>query len=333
MNRDYKPKHVRGPMRSLQTLLLALVGFTFAAYPAKAETKVVSTTGMVADIVSNIAGDCFEVEAMMGPGIDPHLYQASASDVRALQTATIIFYSGLYLEGQLGEVFDNLQNRRPVVAVTQAVPEANIIKTSDGYGVDPHVWMDASLWAMTSDLIKDELAKLEPQCQEQLAANSSSYQSQLLALHDWVKTSIASIPEEQRILVTAHDAFNYYSRAYGIDVTGIQGISTEAEAAIADIRETVDIVVERQVPAIFVESTINPRTIDAVKQAALDRGHELGIGGELYSDAMGEPGTMEGTYIGMIYANTKAITEALGGTLPPLPGELSSWAETWKVSP
>lgn len=308
---------------------LALSVFTACA--PKAEPKVVTTTGMIGDVIKTIAGDCFDIEVMMGPGIDPHLYKASAGDVKTLQSASIIFYSGLHLEGQLGEVFEALQGKRPVVAVTQNIPETSILKTSSGYGVDPHVWMDASLWASTLDVVKNELSKLEPDCQAKMQSNADTFKPQLLALHDWVKISIASIPDQQRILVTAHDAFNYYGKAYGIDVAGIQGISTESEAAIADIRETANTVVERKVPAIFVESTINPRTIDAVMQAVLDKGQELAIGGQLYSDAMGQAGTAGGTYIGMIYENTKAITEALGGTVPPLPQELEAWAQTWKV--
>ena len=231
----------------------------------------------------------------------------------------------------MAEVLEGLEGKRPVEAVTSNIPEANILKTSGGYGIDPHVWMDASLWATTIDVIKDELVQIKPDCKESIEANALMYKPQVLALHQWVKETLSSIPEQQRILVTAHDAFNYYGQAYGIDVAGIQGISTEAEAAIADIRDTVDTIVERKVPAIFVESTINPRTIEAVKQAALNRGQELKIGGELYSDAMGEVGTAGGTYIGMIYENTKTITEALGGQLAPLPDDLSDWATTWKV--
>lgn len=315
---------------------IIIVGLSFifllGSCVAQAEPKVVVTIAMLGDIVKEIGGECVDVEVMMGPGIDPHLYKASAGDVRTLQNADIIFYSGLHLEGQLGEVFENLAQRRPVIAVTErAVAEESIIKTSSDYGVDPHVWMDSSLWAQTTDVIAEELSKLKPDCASDINTRAQTYKPQLLALHDWVKASIASIPEEQRILVTAHDAFFYYANAYAIEVAGIQGISTESEAAIADIRETVDIIVERNVPAIFVESTINPRTIEAVKQAVEDRGQSIVIGGELFSDAMGESGTAGGTYIGMIFENTKAITEALGGQIAPLPAELGAWAQQWTI--
>ena len=316
-------------------IIFSLLTFSllFTACAPEGEPKVVTTIGMLGDIVQTVGGDCVETEVMMGPGIDPHLYKASAGDVKTLQNADIIFYSGLHLEGQLGEVFENLQDKRPVIAAAErAVTEANVIQTDDSYGVDPHVWMDASLWAQTVDVVAEELSTLKPDCAEAIATRAEVYKPQLEALHTWTNESIATIPEEQRILVTAHDAFAYYSRAYDIDVAGIQGISTEAEAAIADIRDTVDTIVERNVPAIFVESTINPRAIEAVKQAAQDRGRTVEVGGELFSDAMGEAGTADGTNIGMIYSNTKTITEALGGEVAPLPDDLQAWANQWGVS-
>lgn len=314
-------------------LLLFAMSFITSGCAPEGEPKVVTTIGMLGDIVQTVGGDCIEVEVMMGPGIDPHLYKASASDVKTLQNADIIFYSGLHLEGQLGEVFEGLQNKRPVIAVAErAVSDEDIIKTDDTYGVDPHVWMNASLWAQTVDVIAEELSTLKPDCTEAIAERANAYKPQLEALHSWTQESIATIPEEQRILVTAHDAFSYYSQAYGIDVAGIQGISTEAEAAIADIRDTVDTIVERTVPAIFVESTINPRAIEAVKQAAEDRGHTVEVGGQLFSDAMGEAGTANGTYIGMIYSNTETITEALGGEVAPLPDVLDAWVNQWGIN-
>ena len=318
----------------MRTYLFVLtLSLLFTGCAPEGEPKVVTTIGMLGDIVQTVGGDCVDVEVMMGPGIDPHLYKASAGDVKTLQNADIIFYSGLHLEGQLGEVFEDLQEKRPVIAVAErAVADEDVIKTDDSYGVDPHVWMDASLWAQTIDVVVEALSTLNPDCAEAISTRAEAYKPQLEALHTWTLESVATIPEEQRILVTAHDAFTYYSQAYDIDVAGIQGISTEAEAAIADIRDTVDVIVERNVPAIFVESTINPRAIEAVKQAAEDRGHTVEVGGQLFSDAMGEAGTANGTYIGMIYSNTKTITEALGGEIMPLPEELQVWANSWGVS-
>ncbi len=292
----------------------------------------VVTIGMIGDVARNVAGDCVRVEALMGPGIDPHLYRASASDVRAFQQADAIFYSGYSLEGQLGEVLGRLAEVKPTVAVSpSAIDPAELITVQDIYGIDPHLWMDASLWAEIAPVIAATLGEVASDCAEAMQARAAAYQDQLAALHDWIGESIASIPEGQRILVTAHDAFNYYGRAYGIEVEGIQGISTEAEAGVADIRDTVDLVVARGLPAVFVESTINPRTVQAMVDAAAERGHTIRIGGELFSDAMGEDGTPGGTYIGMLYENTVTIVEALGGTPAPLPEALHDWAGTWGI--
>jgi manganese/zinc/iron transport system substrate-binding protein len=310
---------------------LALSAPVRAQAPDDAPLAVV-TIGMIGDVAETVAGDCVRVEALMGPGIDPHLYRASASDVRAFQEADAILYSGYSLEGQLGEVLGRLAEVKPTVAVSpSAIDPAALITVQDIYGIDPHLWMDAGLWAEIAPVIADTLGEVAPDCAEAMMARAEAYRDRLAALHAWIGESVASIPEGQRILVTAHDAFNYYGRAYGIEVEGIQGISTEAEAGVADIRDTVDLVVERGVPAVFVESTINPRTVQAMVDAAAERGHTIRIGGELYSDAMGEAGTAGGTYIGMLYENTVTIVEALGGTPAPLPEALHDWAEAWGI--
>jgi manganese/zinc/iron transport system substrate-binding protein len=309
---------------------------SFAAAPAQAQTspaKVLATIGMIGDVVDNVGGECVEVTTLMGPGVDPHLYQARAQDVQAFQNAEAILYSGYSLEGQLGDVLKRFSAMKPTVAVSpSSIEPSALISVQDIYGIDPHLWMDPSLWARIAPTIAGTLGELRPECADQIQANATHYVEQLTALHEWVKQSVASVPQEQRILVTAHDAFAYYGRAYGIEVEGIQGISTEAEAAVADIRETVELVVQREVPAIFIESTINPRTVQAVIDAARERDHEVVIGGELFSDAMGEKGTAGGTYIGMIYKNTVNIVEALGGKLAALPDELAPWAEQWNVA-
>lgn len=307
-----------------------------AAATAKAQSdpiKVLATIGMVGDVVDNVGGECVKVTTLMGPGVDPHLYQARAQDVQRFQDAEVILYSGYSLEGQLGDVLERFSATKPTVAVSPtSIEPGELISVQDIYGIDPHLWMDPSLWARIAPVIAQTLGELRPDCADEMQANATRYVAQLNALHEWVTQSIASIPEKQRILVTAHDAFAYYGRAYGIEVEGIQGISTEAEPAVADIRETVDLVVQREVPAIFVESTINPRTIQAVIDAARERGHEVVIGGQLFSDAMGEKGTAGGTYIGMIYENTVNIVEALGGNLPTIPEELRPWAEEWNIA-
>ena len=324
---------VRAVMFALALTVAALADARSGAATPGGQPRVVATVGMIADVARNVAGECAEVTALMGPGVDPHLYRASARDVRLLQQADAILYSGFALEGQLGEILDKLGQARPAVAVSPAaVPFEALITAQGSYGVDPHLWMDGHLWAGTVRVITDLIGELAPECAEAMRDRAHDYRARLEALHDWIKASVATIPSEQRTLVTAHDAFAYYGRAYGIEVAGIQGISTEAEAGVADIRSVVDLVVERRVPAVFVESTINPRTIQAVIEAAAQRGQPIRIGGRLYSDAMGEPGTPGGTYIGMLFENTKAIVEGLGGRLAPLPDALQDWAAGWNIT-
>ena len=307
----------------------ALLSFGAGVY-AQEPLNVVSTVGMLNDVVENVGGECVNATALMGAGVDPHLYQASAKDVQLLQNAEVIFYSGYVLEGQLGEVLERFAEQKPTVAASPAsVDPSDLITVQNVYGIDPHLWMDLRLWAKLAPTVANTLAELRPECAEQLQANVKGYTNELMALDGWIEESIASVPEQQRILITAHDAFNYYGRAYNLEVLGIQGISTEAEAAVADIRSTVAIIAERQVPAIFVETTINPRTAESVIQASRDRGQAVEIGGQLFSDALGEDGTVGGTYLGMLYENTKTITQALGGTVPPLPEALGGWASQW----
>jgi manganese/zinc/iron transport system substrate-binding protein len=312
----------------------ALLAMALGAGGALADgpAQVLATTGMIGDVARTVAGDCATVDVLMAPGVDPHLFKASAGDVRALQRAELILFSGYSLEGQLGDVLDKLGRQKPTLAVAEAaVPAAELITAQDGHGIDPHVWMDASLWQRTARVIAAAVGEVAPDCAPAMAERAEAYEAELAALHHWIATSVATIPEPQRILVTAHDAFSYYGRAYGIEVAGIQGISTESEAGIADIRAMVDAVVARRVPAVFIESTINPRTVQAVIDAAAARGHALRMGGELYADAMGAEGMADGTFIGMLVANTRAIVAALGGRLAPLPEVLRPWAERWNV--
>ena len=322
------------PMLSRSILLATAASLSLAPLGATAQepVSVVATVGMIGDIAQILGGDCIAVDTMMGPGIDPHLYQATAQDVQTLNGADLILYSGYGLEGQLGDVFARYAERVPTLAVSEAgIARDDLITTDDAYGVDPHLWMDVSLWARIVPVMAAQLSESAPDCAADIAANAQAYEAQLAALNDWTRQTIASIPQTQRILVTAHDAFAYYGRAYDIEVAGIQGISTQSEAAIADIRQTADLIVEREVPAIFVESTINPRTIQAVIEAANQAGQPVEIGGELFSDAMGDPATAGGNYIGMIHANTAAIATALGGTPAPLPPALADWAAQWSI--
>jgi manganese/zinc/iron transport system substrate-binding protein len=323
-------------MKNLLTTAAATGLLIAGMVPATAQVgpvNAVVTIAMIGDVVENIGGDCVEVTAIMGSGVDPHLYQASAADVQTFRNADVIFYSGYSLEGQLGDVLGRFGEEKPTIAVSPAsIDPGSLITVQDVYGIDPHIWMDASLWSNIAPTIAAAIAELRPDCTDLLNANVAKYQAELAALHDWAVDSIASIPEAQRTLVTAHDAFGYYGRAYGIRVEAIQGISTESEASVADIRATVDAVVQAGVPALFIETTINPRTIQAVIDAAQQQGLEVEIGGELFSDAMGEEGTPASTYIGMIFENTVKITQALGGEVAPVPDALLGWADEWNAA-
>ncbi|MDZ7802037.1 MAG: zinc ABC transporter substrate-binding protein [Trueperaceae bacterium] len=323
----------RAPAGILAAAIAAVALLPGAASAQKAPVRVLATVGMIADVAENVGGACVEVTQLMGPGVDPHLYQASARDVRAFRDAELILYAGYSLEGQLGAVLERFSDQKPTLAVAPAsITPDELITTQDVYGIDPHLWMDASLWSRIAPSIAGAVAELAPDCADAMHANADAYVARLQALHDWAGDALATIPEGQRLMVTAHDAFAYFGRAYALEVAGIQGISTESEAGVADIREMARLVAERDVPAIFIETTINPRTIQAVIDAARDRGHQIQIGAELYSDAMGEPGTAAGTYIGMIYENTVNVTRELGGDPPPLPPELQAWAERWNVA-
>lgn len=323
---------MRSRILAFTACLLALCAGSAQTQPEGDPLDVAITIGMVGDLVETIGGPCVRTTTLIGPGVDPHLYRPSARDVQALQRAELILYSGYSLEGQLGEVLARFATRKPTLAVTERATEAaDLIRVQGAYGVDPHLWMDVGLWAKTIPTITAAIAEQQPACAAASEARAAVYAEQLAALHDWVSAAVASIPPTQRILITAHDAFGYYGRAYGIEVTGIQGISTESEAGIADIRQMAQIIAERQVPAVFVESTINPRTVQAVVEAAADLGQTVAIGGQLYSDAMGETGTAGGTYIGMLYENTANIVRALGGRLPPLPVALHDWAKQWGI--
>lgn len=307
----------------LMIIMLAL-GLPIAAQEATPEplpgcdqpsVNVVATIGMIADVVSVIGGNCVEVTAMMGPGVDPHLYTATEGDVELLFDADIIFYGGLHLEARMTDVFEQVREGlgKPTIPVSESIPE-DLLLTAPQYNTpDPHVWMDVQLWMIVAEAIRDGLSEYLPEQADYFAQNTDAYLQEMEALDEYVREQIERIPEEQRILVTAHDAFQYYSRAYGIDVHAPQGITTEAEVGVQDIRATIDLLVERQIPTIFVESSVSPDVVEAIVAGARDRGLDVSIGGSLFSDAMGEAGTPEGTYLGMIRHNTDTIVNGLLG--------------------
>ena len=304
------------------SLLLAVLAMTGAASvgaqeaPAACESPVVhatATVGMVADVVRNVGGSCVEVNAMMGPGVDPHLYRASEGDVLRLLNADIIFYSGMHLEARLAELFQEMNTVRTTIAVAESIPDEMRLRDPNFDQPDPHAWMDAELWSYTIGATRDALAAHDPAHADYYAANADAYQEQLEELDAYVHEQIARIPEGQRVLVTAHDAFQYFGHGYGIEVFAPQGITTATEAGVNDIRRTIELLVSRQIPAVFVETSVPPDIVEAIIAGAEAQGHHVAIGGALFSDAMGEDGTPEGTYIGMIRHNVDTIVAALTG--------------------
>ncbi len=289
--------------------------------------QIVTTVGMITDVVQNVAGDRAEVNGIIGEGIDPHLYKPTTSDIKTLQSADIVFYNGLMLEGKMGDVLVRVARAgKPVLAVTEEIlSNGDYVITDETDHYDPHVWMDVSGWLKAVDVIERGLIEYDPEGEDIYLANAAKYREQLSELDAYAKKSIQSIPADLRILVTAHDAFNYMARAYGLEVRGIQGISTESEAGVRDIEELVTLLTNRKIPAIFVESSVSDKNIKALAEGAQAKGHEVKIGGELFSDAMGISGTYEGTYIGMIDHNITTIVRALGGEAPQegLNGKLS----------
>jgi manganese/zinc/iron transport system substrate-binding protein len=298
-----------------------------AALPVRAEPplKIVTTTGMIADAARVVGGDLVEVQALMGPGVDPHSYRQTRTDIVAMARADLVLWHGLYLEAQLEDFLRDLANDRAVVAVGEALPPERLIAHADYPGkFDPHVWMDPTLWAGVVAAVGDALAATDPENAATYRRNAEAYEVLLTTMAAESAAMLATVPEPARVLVTAHDAFSYFGRAYGFEVVGIQGISTESEAGLARIADLVDLLVERDVGAVFVETSVSDRNIRALIEGAAARGHAVTIGGELYSDAMGPAGTHEGTYVGIIDHNVRTVTTALGGTVPaPRPAALN----------
>jgi manganese/zinc/iron transport system substrate-binding protein len=277
--------------------------------------NIVTTTGMIADITKNVGGEHVEVTALMGPGVDPHLYKASEGDVRRLQDADLIFYNGLHLEAQMGEVLEKMNDFGvKTVAITNKIDPSLLQSPPQFAGnYDPHVWFDVTLWMKAVEQVQETLAETDPANASEYEANAAAYLTELEELHQYVLTQAETIPAEKRIIITAHDAFSYFGRAYGFEVRGLQGISTESQAGTADVQDLANFIVEKQIPAIFVESSVPQRNVEAVQAAVQAQGFDVQIGGSLFSDAMGSEGTPEGTYIGMVKHNIDIITAALKG--------------------
>ena len=274
--------------------------------------RIVATTGMVADLVKNIGGDSVDVQELMGPGVDPHLYKATQGDLTKLQKADIIFYNGLHLEGKMGEILEKLGQIKKVIAVAENIP-ANRLLGDSNYkdATDPHIWFDVNLWAATLPVVSKALINEAPENETWFRQRAHKYQQTLDTLHQWVKEEIQKIPETQRILITAHDAFNYLGRAYGMEVRGLQGISTLSEFGLKDRVDLVNFIVDRQIKAVFVETSVSEKNIQAIVEGCRQKGHQVSIGGHLYSDAMGAPDSNAGNYVGMVKSNISTIVSSL----------------------
>jgi manganese/zinc/iron transport system substrate-binding protein len=267
---------------------------------------------MIADVVDYLVGDSADVVALMGPGVDPHLYKASQGDVRKLSNANTIVYNGLHLEGKMTGILEKMSSSTNVIKMSEGLPSDRLLNSSDYAGAyDPHIWFDIDLWSEASEYAAAELIAEYPQWSSMIESKNREWQSELENLDQWCSEKIKSIPESQRVLVTAHDAFKYFGERYGIDVRGLQGISTAAEYGLRDISEMVTFMTDNKINAIFIETSVPKRAIEAVIEGCVERGHNLKIGGELYSDALGEKGSDAGTYQGMVRQNVNTIVSSL----------------------
>lgn len=299
--------------------LAAVFGFAAVAVTGASAKPidVVATTSMIADAARQVAGDRAKVTALMGPGVDPHSYRQTRSDIVALTRADLVLRHGLYLEAQLEDFFLDLEQRRNVVAVGEAISKAKLLDFAGHQGKhDPHVWMDPKLWETVVQAVRDALINTDPDGEATYRANADKHIADIEKLITYMQSVTKTVPEKSRVLLTAHDAFSYFGRGYDFEVLGIQGISTESEAGLRRVEQLVDTIVDRKIAAVFVESSVPERNVRALIEGASARGQKVEIGGTLFSDAMGEPGTYEGTYIGMIDHNATLITRALGGKAP-----------------
>ncbi|MCB9030727.1 MAG: zinc ABC transporter substrate-binding protein [Deltaproteobacteria bacterium] len=307
---------------------LFLFLFAFLTSVASASPyRIVTTTGMIADITREIAKDKANVVCLMQAGVDPHLYKPTRTDIATLSQADIVFYNGLLLEGKMTDALIRVAMAgKKVFAVTERIDKSYLLEPKEFQGhYDPHVWMDPNAWLIAAKFIHQQLVEYDRDNTEQYTENLKIYSEQLLKLSHYAENALNSVPEKSRVLITAHDAFNYFGRRFNFDVRGIQGISTESEAGVKDIEQLVKLIVERNIKAVFIESTVSQKNINALIEGSKAAGHSVKIGGQLFSDAMGIEGTYEGTYIGMIDHNVTTIARALGADLNPkgMQGKLS----------
>lgn len=295
--------------------LLAMATISLAAAEGY---RVLGTIGMVSDVVTHVAGDRATVTSMLGPGIDPHLYKPTRSDVAMMMQSDVIFYSGLMLEGKMSDVLVRLAvSGKKVYPVTELLDDTVLLQPEEFEGhYDPHVWNDPQAWMKTVDVIQAKLTEYDPDGAATYQANAAATKAKIAEVDAYAEKVLNSVPESQRVLVTAHDAFNYFARRFGYEVMGVQGLSTESEAGVKDIEALVQILVDRKITAIFVETSVSDRNIKALIEGAAAKGHKVVIGGELFSDAMGKDGTYESSFVGMVDHNVTTIARALGGDAP-----------------
>lgn len=304
---------------NIKSLIILLTAMLVISCSGKKDTpvgnrkiKIVTTTGMIKDAVEHVTGDNAEVIALMGPGVDPHLYKATQGDLEKLTSADIVFYNGLHLEGKMGEVFEKLGRLKPVIAVSKDIPEERL-RTIPGFAGthDPHIWFDVKLWEEAVKTIRGFMMQYDSASAKLYEKSAQAYLHEMDSLHVSVKTQLQQIPEKQRVLITAHDAFGYFGDAYGIEVRGLQGISTVSEFGLKDVTDLVNFIISRKIKAIFVETSVSQKSINAVVEGCNQKGWQVKIGGSLYSDAMGAAGTPSGNYLGMVSANVNTIVTAL----------------------
>lgn len=298
-----------------KTLIIIVLALTFFNCKNKKKENdklnIVTTTSMITDLVSNIGGDVINLQGLMGSGVDPHLYKASEGDVSKLSNADIIFYNGLHLEGKLVEVFEKMKNKK-TIAIADALDEKTLIGSEYfASNYDPHIWFNVDYWMQAAEFIVEKLSEAIPEYKGVFESNGAKYLEQLKALKTELQSTIESLPEEKRVLVTAHDAFNYFGKSFGFEVVGLQGLSTATEAGVQDVQKLSTFIMDKNVKAIFIESSVPRRTIEALQASVQSKGHDVAIGGSLYSDALGNAGTVEGTYIGMFRYNVNTIVNAL----------------------
>ncbi len=301
------PKSGQSLRQGLSLLLLPFL--LLLTFSAQAKLNVVTTTQMIGDLAKNIGGEHVEVISLMGSGVDPHLYKATQGDLRRLTRADVILYNGLHLEGKMQEIFEKMARNKPVFPVSSLIKSDQLLHIDQI--PDPHVWFDLSLWHQSGERVLQILQEQDPKNSQAYRDNAATYLGEMLELHEWIKAQIQSIAPAQRILITAHDAFGYFGRAYGLEVMGLQGVSTATEFGLQDIKFLKETIVKNQIKAVFIESSVSPRFIQSLVAGVNAEGYELSIGGELYSDAMGLADTPEGNYFGMVKHNVNTIVDAL----------------------